>query len=376
MRNVILNEGDYSIEFTGISFTRTGLQATVILRQGGNVIDGARLNLLSDDVSSIKPELQETVRRGIKEAVAEILSVPTPLRLTKRKNTEPRWLIQDLLLENSINLICAPGGVGKSLFALYTAMVIENGIPSFDTQQKKGRTLYLDWEVDYVEASRRATKIGNFLKTVKKNIRFPRYMLMTTPLRDSIGRILQIAPYYDYIIIDSAAPASGGDVSDSSMAIGFFDCVRSIVANHVTVLILSHISKAELKNADATPIGSIYYENIPRLVWRMSGEYNKVRKELSVVLACRKSNTVKPEPWIFTIGFDNEMIRFENHRNNNIDMVMMQIIKDLEGGERTVKELLKGYSYDVSVITEALDRLQKSGVVCGEEGRLKLSINF
>jgi hypothetical protein len=376
MRNVIFHEGDYSVEFTGISFTRTGLQATVIVRKDGNVVDGARLNLLSDDVSGITPELQDMVKRSIRRAVAEVLSVPAPLRLRKRKNTEPSWLIQNLLLENSINLICAPGGAGKSLFALYTAMVVENGIPAFDTKQRKGRTLYLDWEVDYIEASRRATKIGNFLRTVKKNIRFPGYMLMTTPLQDSIGRILQLVPYYDYVIIDSAAPASGGDVSDSSMAISFFDCIRSIVANHVTVLILSHVSKAELKNADATPIGSIYYENIPRLVWRMSGEYDKVRKELSVVLTCRKSNTVKPESWIFTIGFDKEMIRFENHRNNNIDMVMMQIIKDLEGGERTVKELLKGYSYDVSVITEALDRLQRSGVVYGEEGRLRLSITF
>jgi len=370
MKNIVINEKEYSIEFTNISFTKTGLTSVVIVRKYGEVIDGARINLLDDTELNIREDIRDMVKEAAKKAVTKVLSVPRPQRLRKRKNTEPVWLIENLILKSSINLICAPGGVGKSLFALFTAMVVENGIPFF-ANQTRGKTLYLDWEVDYVEASRRATKIANYLKSLKRSIRYPEYMLMTSPLSESIGRILQIAPAYDYVIIDSAAPAAGGDVSDSSAAISFFDCVRNIVAYGTTVLIISHVSKADITNPGAAPIGSIYYENMPRIVWRVLGAH--AHNELTLILTCRKSNVMRPKPFVVTMDFTKDEIRFLNYTNSQLCMVMTQLIYYLERGEKSVKEILADMGYDATVLTEAIDRLQRSGAVSGEAGKLRLS---
>ena len=71
------------------------------------------------------------------------------------------WRIDNLLIENAPNLIWAEGGSGKSMFALFLAVLLDQGHIDTDHQLvvEPGNVLYLDWETDHSEIAGRVKKI-------------------------------------------------------------------------------------------------------------------------------------------------------------------------------------------------------------------------
>lgn len=55
----------------------------------------------------------------------------------------PKWLVEDLIQENTICLFAAPGGLGKSFMALAIARAMASGGPFHGKKVQKGKTLYV-----------------------------------------------------------------------------------------------------------------------------------------------------------------------------------------------------------------------------------------
>ena len=100
----------------------------------------------------------------------------------------------------------APGGGGKSLFAL--ALLGELGRQGI-------RTLLLDWEMDGGEQRTRGDALD-----LPPTIRYRRCDQPLIVLADSIRRDV-IDNRIDFLLIDSIAPACSGRVEDAETAIDF-----------------------------------------------------------------------------------------------------------------------------------------------------------
>lgn len=55
----------------------------------------------------------------------------------------PKWLVADLLQENTIAMLAGPGGLGKSFLALAIARALACGAPFFGKKTQQGKTLYV-----------------------------------------------------------------------------------------------------------------------------------------------------------------------------------------------------------------------------------------
>ena len=60
---------------------------------------------------------------------------------------EPKYLIENLIIEKSINIIAAPSNVGKTLLATELYLLFENGGELFHMKVEKRKALYLDLEL-------------------------------------------------------------------------------------------------------------------------------------------------------------------------------------------------------------------------------------
>lgn len=71
---------------------------------------------------------------------------PTLDSLVTESFLPPRWLIQDLLYQQSIICLAGVPGVGKSILAYTAAVAVASGVPFLGLPVAQGRVLYLDEE--------------------------------------------------------------------------------------------------------------------------------------------------------------------------------------------------------------------------------------
>ena len=84
------------------------------------------------------------------------------------------------------------------------------------------------------------------------------------------------------IIVDSAAPAAGGEAEKSNTAKTYHNALREL---EITALTIAHVSKeASKEDGTTSPYGSIFYRNLPRNIWEIKqGEtYTRTVKELGL----------------------------------------------------------------------------------------------
>jgi hypothetical protein len=249
---------------------------------------------------------------------------------------EIEFLLNPLLVKGHPALIYAPGGAGKSFFAMFVALLLQNGLSlQFEKTNSEVNVLYMDWEMDEREASRRFA----MLVSPESQQQMPFYMQCVLPLADMIDNVLQTFAANDIklVIIDSAAPALGGDINDSAQVIRFFGAIRQMTTLDITVLVLSHVSKVHKEKEDGVlPIGSIYFENLSRLTWEM--KYHVDNNTTDIALFCRKSNFGKMPNLGFRFVFESGHVYIEQLKNPE----NLQSSKDLTQKEAILSILWEG----------------------------------
>jgi hypothetical protein len=128
-------------------------------------------------------------------------------------NVEVDYLLRPLLLEHLPVVWFAPGGSGKSLLAMYAALLVQNGLPFQGQPVRQASALYLDWEVTREEAARRCTLLVNGLRQthIGADLRFPLYRRCLGSIQDEASEIAKKIAKYDVglVIVDSAGAACG-----------------------------------------------------------------------------------------------------------------------------------------------------------------------
>jgi RecA-family ATPase len=289
--------------------------APVVITQPHRIKEFARA---ASDILKINEEsLFKVISVASYQLISDLYSVPEPSRLEIKERVKSNFLIEGFVLENLLTVLFARGGAGKSFLSLLSAIAVQNadklpeGFPL--NPLKQGNTLYLDWESDKEDMDRRFTRIVRGMRL--GDIIPPMYISVVRPLSDIIDDILTTCVTHDikFVIIDSVGLASGGSIEDASTSISFFRAVRELTDAGVSVLALTHMSKSALKDDLKTPIGSVYYENMPRLIWQMKSDM--AEDVIRTQLLLRKTNVGKIPNFGFTMrfGLDTVVIARDNH---------------------------------------------------------------
>jgi len=327
-----------------------------------NLFNPRTIKDVADALSEIFPGEWTPVLRQVFTEVAESILMPfKPEKIEFIENPNPYWLIKNFIVAEAPNIIFAPGGKGKSLLALFVGFCVENAIDFFG-QTKQAKVLYLDWETDIEEMKRRATLIKNGLDC--EQVKPPDYLRMYARLTDTIDAILEICTEHGYqlVIIDSAACAIGGDINSAQEVIQFFSQIRRMNAAGITTLIISHVSKHDKENHERTPIGSVYFENFPRIAWELRSEYDENQKKYRLGLFCRKSNIGHLSPLGLEMILSPEaffFIRADVEAMRGKDTLATAILQVLEEKAMTTKQLAEELGAKTVTVRVTLSRLRE-----------------
>ena len=200
---------------------------------------------------------------------------------TLELNEGSKFAVEPFLLQKQANLFYGNGGLGKSWVSLYFAVLMAGGVTHEGFTPEPGRVLYLDYESDAQDMNARFKALCSGL-----GIKPPRfeYRRMTQSIPGDSERILEIVDERDIklIIVDSAAPGSGGKPEEAATAIGFFNALN---ATGVTTLTIGHITKNDAnEKGRGSPFGSIFWRNEPRNIWEIQqgNTYSKTVKEFGL----------------------------------------------------------------------------------------------
>lgn len=382
----VVYDDDVEIKFSNISSSGEAIYAYVrvfITIPVRKLISTTKLNLLSSrSISELTRRLNDVypydwsqiLQASCTKVIEEFLNPPTPEKLTLTERLYPKFLIDRFILHQSPTLWFAPGGSGKSLLALALAVCCENGLDLFGTCEPT-KTLYLDWETDYQETTRRVSLIAEGLSKIyeikKEEMALPSYLRMYLPLVNGTEELLETVNTYGYqlLIIDSVAPALGSDLISAAEVTRFFGSVRRLNAEGITTLLITHISKGEKKDnkSQRTPFGSIFFENFPRLTWELRSEYREDDNSFLFGVFCRKSNVGKLEPKGYKLSFLPNCVNIEYIDPEETDGAKQTLaemtIALLEKQDMTAKELASTLQATPETIWVTLNRLKKRGII-------------
>ena len=235
-----------------------------------------------------------------------------PVELCSLAKPGPRqWVVAGFIPANAPTTLFGSGGLAKSLLGMLVADCVARGQSLFGRAVQQGRVLYLDWELDREEQTRRAYRVAAGLD-------FPSpapglfYKQMTLPLSEALPQIegwlkdLQIS----LTIMDSFGLATLGDPTAAKDVVPLLAGVSRLPC---TSLFIDHVRNLQPgeKGTDLNPFGSVYKFNIPRSVLRVirvAGD----EISLSLLLRQTKSNFgALSDPLGLRVAFEEDKVLFE-----------------------------------------------------------------
>jgi hypothetical protein len=257
----------------------------------------------------------------------------------------PRFRLDPLIYEKQPSVIYAPGGSGKSYFVMLCALLVTKGgyfctknvdgtIEHRRLYAVPGNVLYLDWESEWnILASRRKTLTAGHPDLQKAEVH---YLRMHRSLADDVRKVHQYVKRYaiDLVILDSLAPACGGEAISAETAIRFHAALRSL---EVSSLAVAHVAKDQ--NGEAKSIyGSVFFTNLARSVWQIQSRQDQGSSVKRMTLSHMKVNEGPLQPSMgFTLSFEHGIARVDpshDRPDTTVERTAVQRIKKVmkEGG--------------------------------------------
>lgn len=319
---------------------------------------------------------QEVLTRAYTMVLNEFLKNEPPKRL-QTVEAQNHYFVYPVLA-NPYTLVFAPGGSGKSYLALYLATLFQNRVSDDGVgliPEGKYNTLYLDWETSFEDISRRFTLISTHFNTNNfANFEPPYYRNLAVPLHYKYDLILEDIIKYDIkvLIIDSVVPAIGGNINNADSVGEFFSMLKQFFnANGTRTLLLTHISKQDKRDTDnnnKSPIGSVYFENYPRLVWELKSV--NTNNNLNIELKPFKTNVPTPPTLNFSFAFDDDGLEvkssFAEKVDDGFEDYILQILKNAEEPLKLsdIKKLVKKDLGNIPPhLYSTLQKLEKGGKI-------------
>ena len=228
---------------------------------------------------------------------------------------DPGFILYPVLAEGHPTVLFGSPGTGKSYLAQWWAMLtLAGGTPSempVQVHKPVRSILYLDWEGDEIAFRQRAHAIR---EGTPEWSGFPfrglHYRRCTRPLAADVDQIRnQVeASEPELIVIDSLAPATGGDLNTSGPPNEFFTALRSLGG---TALVLAHAAKGAAGTANASIFGSVFFTALARSVWQIRSDSQEGEDQVGVALFHSKVNYGRREkPFGLTIHHSEDSTWF------------------------------------------------------------------
>ena len=194
-----------------------------------------------------------------------------------------RFLIGNWCPENSVTMISADGGVGKSALAILWSLVLggQLTVPWSSTLSEPVSWVYLDWENQnennfyyrtQVIADALWNSYGHILldrAILEEAVLRGYYIPVYAPLGGSYTRLTDNLQELNpkLVIIDSASMAIYGSLNDETVAREHMQMVHAWTLMGITVVIISHIAKEDVRaRAKIGPYGSRMFFNLARQI--------------------------------------------------------------------------------------------------------------
>lgn len=292
----------------------------------------ARINVAStgkrdDIVKAIELHLDEYVSRGeqhrwarylhqacslVMEAVAAIdyaVDLGEPPDPNERAVT---YVAYPLVQGEGMSMLFGPKGAGKSLIALLVAACVALGLPFMGRPTQRTNVLYLNYEATgKTTLKNRLYRLLMGLGATNRWAELKRHLILwNTPgrlLATQLPDLRRLIAEQDVglAIVDSAGMAGGAEPERAETAITLLGAVCAL---GVPVLVLHHVRKDEAETASATPFGSGYWENIPRLLYHVRRDRDKAdADDVELGLNYYRSNDGRsPGHYGLALGFEGE----------------------------------------------------------------------
>ncbi len=245
-------------------------------------------------IAKNKQEFDSFLSASIVEVNRAIARQPRMINLCDAPpKMNQQWMLEPFILDNAPNILFGEGGGGKTFVALRWLLSIATGIPFLEAKPTRPRVcLFLDYEDDAAEGNDRIQKLCGSktisapdLELLQKNIKY--FAAQGVPLHDLIPTLKEkiIEERIEFILIDSALMACGGEPEKAESAGRFFNSLAKL---GVTTLTIAHETKSE--NHDHV-FGSIFWRNCTRNMWNAQSEKDPTDpRRISFGLFHRKCN--------------------------------------------------------------------------------------
>jgi hypothetical protein len=344
-------------------------------------IHQARLNFVSSTTRrSLIKELETRMpdlpwQTMIEDFVVEVLAThrkgePT-IQIAEHEQSEAlRHRLYPLLLEKQATVYYGQGESGKSMFALFQAIVISAGInvPELGWLVEPGPVLYLDYETSPDEIWDRVNSICEGL-----HIPIPEdlyYHYMTQPLAADIESIQRdvTEKKIALIIVDSGAPASL-EPETSAGATGFFHALRTL---QCTALVIAH---QEASGRQDRPFGSIFWRNLPRANFRFQSATQPGENSFVIGVKHTKSNNARRlRDTGYRVTFNDGEITIEPAQLLDVEVLSetlpqhVRVTHVLEQGAASYQELADATGITLNGLRPVVRRMVDSGQVHQVQG--------
>ncbi len=314
---LLWEEAGVGMLFENVRNDRGGMQAELTVTHRGDVLSPARNNglplfwgnVLLTSTSSRNSVASTVAKRLEMRNWSQLIDDGCYIVAKEYRDGQPsvklrdvpqrigaRHLIEKVLPLAETTTIFADGGSLKSLLALSSGISVATmwPMPAGLEPTQLENVLFLDWETTADEQAERTRLVCAGLGIdMPDNLH---YRPMHAPLSEQAGRLRAEISHLDVglVIVDSLAPACGGEPETAEVITRFYNSLRSLSTpdRPVTRLVVAHVSKAgaEQKNGRARVFGSVFAENLSRSVWeiRLGGESSE--DVVSIGLFHRKVN--------------------------------------------------------------------------------------
>lgn len=222
-----------------------------------------------------------------------------------------RWIVEGWVPANASTVLYGDGGMAKSLQALLIGDCVARGQHLFGRQVQQGPVLYLDWELDREEQTRRAHRVAAGLGYSAPAPGLY-YQQMVSPLGGALPQITRWveALQLTLVVIDSFGLATLGDPTTARDVVPLLAGVSKLPCTCLFIDHVRNLQPGETGN-DLRPFGSVYKYNIARSVIRVA-RVDGDEASLSLAVRQTKSNfgALSP-PLALRVTFEEERICFE-----------------------------------------------------------------
>lgn len=233
------------------------------------------------------------------------------------------FLIDTLFPLGHHSLLFAPPATGKSYITQEMSLAIALGEPFVTFGSKCGPVLILDYESQKTDWEERWSRL-------LRGHGFDPEFVEELPVRYMSGGGIPLAEQWRNVkreveeigaialIVDSAMPASGGDMFSTSTAAAYFSALDRIGVTSITI--------GQVPAADASKLyGNQQWVYAPHgRIWQLEKQqgYGSAGDAMEVAFTCRKaSNGRQPEPFAIRVNFDGDHgpVRFERANIRDVE---------------------------------------------------------